>query len=153
MYTCIKLFSDHPLTQCYLLEFYRNFKLTLTTPKMSETETKATSTSHQASTLSETQLAKIQASTSAKTCQEDTDTTSTCFTKTNCFNALIQHCTVLYFITNLLKVVRHTTCISYDLKSCLTALKWVREGCTIPFPIIVLEIHVITSPQFTMYTF
>ena len=59
MYTCIKLFNDHPLTQCYLLEFYRNFKLTLTTPKMSETGIKATSISHQTSTLPETQLAKV----------------------------------------------------------------------------------------------
>ena len=121
MYTCIKLFHDHPLTQCYLLEFYRNFKLPLTTPKMSKTGTKAISTSHQTSTLPGTQLAKIQASASAKTRQEGTDTILTCFTKTNCYNALIQHCTVLYPIANLLKVVRHTTCISYDLKSCFTA--------------------------------
>ena len=121
MYTCIKLFYDHPLTQCYLLEFYRNFKLLLTTPKMLETGTKATSTSHQTSTLPETQLAEIQASASAKTCQEETDTILTCFTKNNCFNALLQHCTVLYSITNLLKVVRCTTCISYDLKICFTA--------------------------------
>ena len=121
MYTCIKLFYDHPLTQCYFLEFYMNFKLLLTTPKMSETGTKATSTSHQTSTLPETQLVKIWASGSAKTCQEDTDTILTCFTKTNCYSALIQHCTVLYPLTNLLRVVRHTTCISYDLKSCFTA--------------------------------
>ena len=46
----------------------------LTTPKMSETGTKATSTSHQTSTSPETQLAKIQASTSTKTHQEGTDT-------------------------------------------------------------------------------
>ena len=57
----IKLFYDHPLTQCYLLEFYRNFKLMLTRPKMLETGTKATSTSHQTSTSTETH-------------QEDTDT-------------------------------------------------------------------------------
>ena len=119
MYTCIILIYDHPLTQCYLLEFYRNFKLSLTTPKMSETRTKATSTSHQTSTLPETQLVKIWASTSAKTHQEDTDTILTCFTKTNCYNALIQHCTVLFPITILLKVVRHTTCISYDFKKLL----------------------------------
>ena len=73
-YTCNKLFYNHPLTQCYLLEFYRNFKLMLITPNMSETRTKATSTSHQTSTSPETQLAKIQASASTKTCQEDTDT-------------------------------------------------------------------------------
>ena len=121
MYTCIKLFSDHPLTQCYLLEFYRNFKLLLTTPKMSETGTKATSTSHHTSTLPETQCAKIWASASAKTHQEDTDTILTCYTKTNCYNALIQHCIVLYFITNLLKEVRCTTCISYELKCCFPA--------------------------------
>ena len=46
----------------------------LTTPKMSETGTKATSTSHQTFTSPETLLAKIQASASAETCQEDTDT-------------------------------------------------------------------------------
>ena len=46
----------------------------LTTPNMSETETKATSTSHQTFTSPETQLAKIWASTSTKTHQEDTDT-------------------------------------------------------------------------------
>ena len=121
MYTCIKIFYHHPLTQCYLLQFYRNFKLSLTTPKMLETRTKATSTSHQTSTLPETQLAKIWASASAKTRQEDTDTILTCFTRTNCYNALIQHCTVLYYIANLCKVVRCTTCISYDFKSCFTA--------------------------------
>ena len=121
MYTCIKLFYDHPLTQCYLLEFYRNFKLSLTTPKMSETRTKATSTSHQASTLPETQLAQIRASPSAQTHQEDTDTILTCFTKTNCYNALLQHCTVLYPIAKLPKVVRCDLCISYDLKSCFPA--------------------------------
>ena len=137
MYTCIKLFYDHPLTQCYLLEFYRNFKLMLTTPKMSETRTKATSTSHQTSTLPETQLAEIQASTSIETHQEDTDTMLTYYTKTNYYNVLIQHCTMLYPIANVLKVVRCAICISYDLKL-LPSLKWVREGCTIPFPIIVL---------------
>ena len=134
MYTCIKLFYDHPLTQCHLLESYGNFKLSLTTPKMSGTRTKATSTSHQTPTLQGTQLAEIWARASARTHQEDTDTILTCYTKTNCYNALIQHCTVLYIIKNLLKIVRCTTCISYDLKS----LKWVREGCTIPFPVIVL---------------
>ena len=46
----------------------------LTTPKMSKTGTKATSTSHQTSTSPETLLAEIWASTSTKTCQEDTDT-------------------------------------------------------------------------------
>ena len=46
----------------------------LITPKMSETETKATSTSHQTFTSPETQLAKIWASASTETCQEDTDT-------------------------------------------------------------------------------
>ena len=121
MYTCIKLFYYHPLTQCYLLEVYRNFKLLLTTPKMLETRTKATSTSPQTSTLPETQLAEIQASASAENCQDDTDTILTCFTRNNCFDALVQHCTVLYSITNLLKVVRHATCISYDLKSCFSA--------------------------------
>ena len=73
MYTCIKLFYDHPLTQCYLLEFYRNFKLSLTTSKMSETGTKATSASHQTSTLPETQLAEIWTSASAETHQKETD--------------------------------------------------------------------------------
>ena len=81
MHTCIKLFYDHPLTQCYLLEFYRNFKLSLTTPNMLETGTKATSTFHQTSTLPETQLAKIWTSANAKTYQEKTDTILTCFTK------------------------------------------------------------------------
>ena len=117
MYTCIKLFYDHSLIQCYLLEFYRNFKLMLTTSKMSETRTKATSTSHQTFTSPETQLAKIPASTSTKTCQEDTDTMSTYYTKTNYYNILIQHCTVLYTITNVLTAVRHAICISYDLKA------------------------------------
>ena len=101
MYTCIKLFYDHPLTQCYLLEFYRNFKLSLTTPKMSETETKATSTSYQASTLPETQLAKIQASASAKTCQEETDTILIFHINLIVSKALVQHCTVLYPIANI----------------------------------------------------
>ena len=50
-----------------------------TTPKMSETETKATSTSHYTSTLQEIQLPKIWASTSAENCQENTDTILTCF--------------------------------------------------------------------------
>ena len=87
-----QIIFDHPLTQCYFLVFYRNFKLSLTTPKMSETGTKATSTSHQISTLPEIQLANIWASTNAKTCKEKTDTTVTCYTKINYYNALIQHC-------------------------------------------------------------
>ena len=49
---------------------------------MSETGTKATSASHQTSTLPETQLAEIWTSTSAKTHQEETDTILTCFPKT-----------------------------------------------------------------------
>ena len=118
MYTCIKLFYDHPLTQCYLLEFYRNFKHLLTTPKMSETGTKATSTSHQISTPPEIQLTEIWASTNAKTYQEQKDTMLTCYTKINYYNVLIQHCTVFHPIPNLFKVVRHVICISYDLKSC-----------------------------------
>ena len=89
----------------------------LTTPKMSETGTKATTTSHQTSTSPETQLAKIQASASTKTCQEDTDTMLTYYTKTNYCNVLIQHCTVLYLIASVLKVVRHAIYISYDLKA------------------------------------
>ena len=117
MYTCIELFYNHPLTQCYLLESYRNFKLMLTMPKMSETRTKATSTSHHTFTSPETQLAKIWASTSTETCQEDTYTMSTYYTKTNYYNVLIQHCTVLYTIANVLKVVRCAICISYDLKA------------------------------------
>ena len=64
-----------------MLEFYRNFKLSLTTPKMSETGTKATSTSHQTSTLPEIQLAEIWTSASAETHQEETDVILTCFTK------------------------------------------------------------------------
>ena len=137
MYTCIKLFYDHLLTQCYLFEFYRNFKLMLTTPKILETRTKATNTSHQTSTLPETQLAKIQVSASTKSHQEDTDTMLAYYLKINYRNALIQHCTVLYPNANVLKIVRHAICISYDL-GLLCSLKWVREGCTILFPIIVL---------------
>ena len=57
------------------------YKKTQPTPKMLETGTKATSTSHQTSTLPEAQLAKIQASTSTKTRQEDTDTMLTCYPK------------------------------------------------------------------------
>ena len=121
MYTCIKLFYNHPLTQCYLLGFYRNFKLMLTTPKLLQTRTKATSTSHQTSTSPETQLAKIWVSASIKTRQEDTDTILTYYTKTNHYNVLIQHCTVLYPITNVLKVVRCAICISYDLKAAFPA--------------------------------
>ena len=67
----------------------------LTTPKMSETGTKATSTSHQTSTLPERQLAEIWASASTKTCQEDADTMLTYYTKTSYYNVLTQHCTVL----------------------------------------------------------
>ena len=89
----------------------------LTTPKMSETGTKVTSTSHQNSTSPETQLAEIQASTSTETHQEDTDTMLPCYAKTNYYNVLIQHCTVLYPIANVLKVVRCAICISYDLKA------------------------------------
>ena len=88
---------------------------------MSETGTKATSTSHQMSTLPETQLAKIWASANAETHQEETDTMLTCYTKINYYNVLIQHCIVLYPTANLLKVVGCAICISYDLKSCFPA--------------------------------
>ena len=60
LFTGIKLSCDHLLTQCYLFEFYRNFKLMLTTPKMLETRPKATSTSYQTATLPEAPLAEIQ---------------------------------------------------------------------------------------------
>ena len=89
----------------------------LTTPNMSETRTKATSTSHQTFTSPETQLTEIWASTSTETCQEDTDTMLTYRIKTNYYNVLIQHCTVLYPIANILKVVRCAICINYDLKA------------------------------------
>ena len=79
--------------------------------------TKATSTYNQTSTSPETQLAKIWASASTKTHQEDTDTMLTYYIKTNYRNVLIQHCTVLYPITNVLKVVRCAICISCDLKA------------------------------------
>ena len=88
----------------------------LTAPKMLETRTKATSTSHQTSTSPETELAEIWASASSETCQEDTDIMLICYTKTSYYNVLIWHCTVLYLIANVLKVVRHAICISYDLK-------------------------------------
>ena len=84
---------------------------------MSETGTKATSTSHRTSTLPETQLAKILASTSTETHQENTDNVLTYYTKTSYRNVLIQHCTVLYPIANVLKIVRHAICISCDLKA------------------------------------
>ena len=53
----------------------------LTTPKMLETGTKATSTSHQMSTSPETLLAKLWDSTSAETHQEDTGTMLTLYIK------------------------------------------------------------------------
>ena len=46
----------------------------LTTAKISETRTKATSTSHQTFTSPETLLVEIWASASTETHQEDTDT-------------------------------------------------------------------------------
>ena len=73
----------------------------LTTPMMSETGTKATSTSHQIFTLPETLLAKIWASTSTKTGQEDTDTMFNILH----YNQLLQHSyTALYC------VVHHCKC-------------------------------------------
>ena len=99
----------------------------LTMTKMSETRTKATSTSHQTSTSPETQLSKIRASTSTETDQEDTDTMLTYDTKTIYYNVLIQHCTVLYPIADVLKVVRCAICISYDLKA-VSQLKMGKGG-------------------------
>ena len=78
---------------------------------MSETGTSQTFTSP------ETQLTEIWAGTSTKTCQEDTYTMLTYYIKTNYYNVLIQHHTVLYPIINILKVVRRAICISYDLKA------------------------------------
>ena len=45
----------------------------LTTPKMSETGPKTTSTSYQISTLPQTPLAEIWTSTNTETCQEEAD--------------------------------------------------------------------------------
>ena len=98
---------------------------------MLETGTKATSTSHQTSTSPETQLAEIWASISTETHQEDTDNMLTCYTKINYYNVLIQHCTVLYPIANILKIVRHAICISYDLKAA-SQLKMGKGGMNNP---------------------
>ena len=68
---------------------------------MSETRTKATSTSYQTSTLPETQLAKIWTSASAKTHQEETDTILTLHIRLIVSKALVQYCTVLYLIANI----------------------------------------------------
>ena len=68
---------------------------------MLETRTKATSTSHQISTLPETQHSKIWTRVSAETCQEETDTILTFHTKLIVSKALAQHCTVLYSIANI----------------------------------------------------
>ena len=55
------------------------------------------------------------------TTQQDTDTVLTYYTKTNHYNVLTQHCTMLYPITNVLKLVRYAICISYDLKTAFPA--------------------------------
>ena len=82
---------------------------------MSETRTKATSTSHHTSTLPETRLAKIQTSASAKTHQEETDTILTHFTLTQLFQCSYTslYCIVLHHKPKV-KAVRHTPCIRSD---------------------------------------
>ena len=105
---------------------------------MLETGTKATSTSHQTFTLPETQLAKIWTSASAETYQEETDTILTFHINLIVSKALVQHCTVLYPITNINLKQLDVLHVLDQTHKLLHSLKWVREGCTIPFPIIVL---------------
>ena len=67
----------------------------LTTPKMSETGTKATNTSHQTSTSPEIQLSKIRASASTEVHQEDTDTMLTYYIKKTIITMFSLYSTVL----------------------------------------------------------
>ena len=140
MYTCIKLFYDHQFTQSYLLEFYRNFKCMLTTPKMSETGTKATSTQYISPDLYFTRDSTCRNSdwVSAKTPQEETDTILTFHTKLNVSKALVQHYTVLNPIVNIKLKQSDVLYVLDNSYKLLHSLKCIREGCTIPFPIIVL---------------
>ena len=105
---------------------------------MLETRTKATSTSHQTSTLPETQLVKIWTSASAETHQEETDTILTLHIKLIVSKALVKHCTVLYPITNINLKQLDVLHVLDKTPELFHSLKWVSEGCTIPFPIIVL---------------
>ena len=72
----------------------------LTTPKMLETETKATSTSHQNFSLPEIQLAKIQIGPVPNLAKKKQTLYSHSTLKNNCLIVLIQHCAVLYSIAN-----------------------------------------------------
>ena len=105
---------------------------------MLETGTKATSTSYQTSTLPETQLAEIQTSASAETHQEETDTILTFHINLIVLKALVQHCTVLYPIANINLKQLDMLHVLDQTHKLLHSLKWVRKGCTIPFPIIML---------------
>ena len=84
---------------------------------MLETRTKATSTSHQTSTLPETQLAEIRTSASAKTYQEETDTILTFHINLIVSKALVQHYCVVSHRKYKLKAVRHAPCIRSDSKA------------------------------------
>ena len=75
----------------------------LTTPKMLETGTKATSTSHQTSSLPETQLAEIQTGPVLKFAQKKQTLYSHFTLKLIVSVVPIQHCTVLYSITNIIQ--------------------------------------------------
>ena len=108
MYTCIELLYDDPLTQCYLLEFYKNFKLMLTTPKMLETGTKATSTSHQTSSLPETPLSKIQTRPVPKLAKKKQGLYS-CFTLKLSVSIVFVPCCIP--LQKYFKGFRHTLCI------------------------------------------
>ena len=124
MCTCIKMFLQPPLTQCYFCQFYRNFdKLWIIHKKLDTGNRNPTdptgSPEHRKNHLDE-----VQARSSTATHQGDI-----CLFK--CF-------AILYCMAD---DVLKQTMYWKAYKKLHNSLKWVREGCTIPVPVIVLYLY------------
>ena len=124
MFTCTKLFLQPPLTQCYFCQFYRNFDKLWIFHKKLDTGT-GTPTDHTGSPEHrKNHLDEVQAGSGAVTHQGDI-----CVFK--CF-------AILYCMAD---DVLKQTMYWKSYKKLHNSLKWVREGCTIPVPVIVLYLY------------
>ena len=75
---------------------------------------------------------------SAKTHQGETDTILTFHTKLIVSKTLVQYGTVLYPIANIILKQLDVLFLLDKTYKLLHSLKWVKEGCTILFPVILL---------------
>ena len=121
MYTCIKLFLRPPLTQCYFCQFYRNFDKLWIIHKKLDTGNRNLNGPYW---ISRAQEKSLGLSSSRIWCHNS----SRRYMCVKCF-------AILYCMAD---DVLKQTMYWKAYKELHNGSKWVREGCTIPVPIIVL---------------